>query len=207
MLTRYESGAEVEAETVARYESGAEVEAEGVYRLKDGAEAEVWSSGYAIGYTLGGFPDGDCSLWAHDPDFIRMGYKLGYDEPIDEEREIGIWIYGNFVNPVISCDVELDCGTVQMSINTACMLTFYIGDTDESSMKIVGYTDSSKTPTGSLNNHEQRGTFDKIFLSLRTWVENADLRSEYVVAYIKNLTIDGKKIKSDLKIGDEATYN
>ena len=218
MFTRLESGAEVEMGVVTRWETGAETEADGVYAVKKGAEEQVWARSITMGdYTLGGFPDDRCSLWVNDSakDEIRMGYRLDQSEPTEKSREIGFYIHGNFIDPVINCEASLMSGDSMMFDTSRFHLKFYHGGAHVATQIVVGYgygeTDEivgySDSVTRKLTDSVQSGTFDTIFLGLYTYVESEKIRYEYVIASIKNLTIDGKKIEDTLVIGTESQYD
>lgn len=218
MFTRLESGAEVEMGVVTRWETGAETEADGVYAVKDGAEEQAWSSRITMGdYTLGGFPDDRCSLWVNDSakDEIRMGYRLDQSEPTGKSREIGFYIHGNFIDPVINCEASLMSGDSMMFDTSRFHLKFYHGGALVATQIVIGYGYGEKVeitgyPSGmtrKVTDFVQSGTFDTIFLGLNTFVESETIRNEYVIASIKNLTIDGKKIEDTLVIGKEMNYD
>ena len=103
MLTTLKNGAEEEAEIVTRWEMGAETEAEGAYTVKNGAEEEVWS---AVKYFLQAndnctFADGVVTMefsWqannGNSGSFCILGdFKAG------ESYEISI-AYGSTTTPV-----------------------------------------------------------------------------------------------------------
>ena len=214
MLTKYTNGAEQEVTEVCRFANGAEVEADGVYKYTNGAEEEVWSSGLTIGgYTIGSFPSDDCSIYINERvtasvgEEVRMGFRLPSSVTEGTTYTIGFYILGNFTNPVISCEGVLNCDTTRMCDSAVCGFAFYNGDTYKSMRNIVGYDDSSTTITGRLSNYTQSGTFDKIVVRLSIYIDYTSFRSGLVQVSLRNLTIDGKKIKSKLKIGEEASYD
>lgn len=167
---------------------------------------EVWGSSYEVGYTLGGFAT-NLSGISVNSDEVRMGYKIGSSQELSVSRELGVYIYGNFTNPVISCDVTLTCGSTTVMKNTTCGFEFYLNDSKKSTRNVVGSSSTSATLSGSLSGHTQEGTFDKIFLCITTYIESTLIRSKTVKAVISNLTIDGKKIADDFVVGSSTYYS
>lgn len=174
--------------------------------LVDGAWEEVWGSGYEIGYTLGGFAETRSGISANE-DEVRMGFKTGSSETLQSTREIGIYIYGNFVNPVISCDITLTCDNATVMKNTTCGFEFYLDNSRKSMRNVVGYSNTGTTLSGSLSNYTHAGTFDKIFLRTSTYIESQLIYTKTIKAVISNLTIDGKKIAGDLVVGSSTYYS
>lgn len=173
--------------------------------LVDGAWEEVWGSGYEIGYTLGGYSESQSGISANE-DEVRMGFKTTSSETLQSTKKVGIYIYGNFTNPVISCDVTLDCGNVTAMNNTVCGFDFYLDNSRKSTRNVVGYSTAGTTLSGSLSGYTHEGTFDKIFLGISAYIVSQS-RVKTFKAVISNLTIDGKKIAGDLVVGSSTYYS
>ncbi len=197
-----ESSAWQDVSTLKVPVNGAYQEANHANALVSSAWQEVWGSGLSYEYTSSTFAEMGLSATKNE---VRLGFKIRSTESTGGSLRLGIYIYGNFVNPTVRCSAVVTCGSSTVGNNTNCIFAFYSNNSQKSMRSIVGYQ-SSTTMQGSLTNHTQTGTFDKIFLGIDTYMDTSSLRNKTVKAVLSLIEIDGKGLSGDFQTGVSSYY-
>ena len=183
--------------------NGARQSVEVVEKYVDGAWQEVWSNGYDISeYSTDRENYSGASV---TPEEIRLGQSLPRDTELGLFWDVYLVVKGEFESPVIAWEEISTESSSSVIKQTKCGFYLYQGsEAQEYYFPINEPSTTEDSFSASAKECQMSRAGDTIRILLRLYSTSTTIYpASYQRAVIKNLTIDGKKIKTVATYGDE----